>query len=203
MRNNYASSRTLPQLLAGLLIAILLAAASVVPALADGVANISVRAPHTSTVLDTTSVWTAVRVRTVLVTGLIVMGCVILHYEAFIGLNWVLGWLHTHRRRQRLLVIMLALIVLHIIEIWIFAAGFYWLLLDPMNGHIAGIETIHFFDEVYFSAVCYTTLGLGDLVPHGAIRLLTATESLVGFLLITWSASFTFFEMERYWRKER
>jgi len=30
---------------------------------------------------------------------------------------------------------------------------------------------------------------------------MTGTESLIGFLLITWSASFTFFEMERYWRK--
>jgi hypothetical protein len=55
-------------------------------------------------------------------------------------------------------------------------------------------------DSVYFSAVCYTTLGLGDIVPTGAIRFLVGTESLTGFVLITWSASFTFVEMERYWR---
>jgi len=197
LRNNNVSSYKLPQLLAGLLIVILLAAANAAPALADSVAN----APDTSAVLDAARVWTTVHVRTILVTGLIVIVCVVLHYEAFIGLNWVLGRVHTHRRRQRLLLTMLALIALHVVEIWIFAIGFYWLLLNPANGRIAGIEPIHFLDQVYFSAVCYTTLGLGDLVPHGAIRFLTGTESLIGFLLITWSASFTFFEMERQWKK--
>ena len=55
-------------------------------------------------------------------------------------------------------------------------------------------------DCVYFSAVCYTTLGLSDIAPIGAIRFLVGTETLAGFLIITWSASFTFVEMERYWR---
>ena len=57
-----------------------------------------------------------------------------------------------------------------------------------------------FLDSVYFSAVCYTTLGLGDIVPSGAIRFLVGTEALTGFVLITWSASFTFVEMQRFWR---
>lgn len=139
---------------------------------------------------------------TVIVTFLVVIACVTLHYEAFIGLTWLISHLHTHRRRLRILVMMLALIGLHVIEIWIFAAGYHVLLMDPANGRITGIEPLLFLDHVYFSAVCYTTLGLGDLVPHGSIRFLTGTEALVGFLLITWSASFTFFEMERYWKKE-
>ncbi len=203
MSNNHVSSHTLPQLIASLLILILLAAASVVPALADSAASTSVSAQDANSALDSARVWTTVHVRTMFVTGLIVIACVILHYEAFIGLNWVLSRVHTHRRRQRqrLLLMMLALIALHIVEIWIFAAGFHWLLLDPANGRITGIESAHFLDQVYFSTVCYTTLGLGDLIPHGAIRFMTGTESLIGFLLITWSASFTFFEMERYWRK--
>jgi hypothetical protein len=57
-----------------------------------------------------------------------------------------------------------------------------------------------FLDSIYFSAVCYTTLGLGDIIPAGAIRFLVGTETLTGFVLITWSASFTFVEMERFWR---
>jgi hypothetical protein len=48
--------------------------------------------------------------------------------------------------------------------------------------------------------VCYTTLGLGDVVPTGAVRFLAGVEALSGFVLITWSASFTFLEMERFWR---
>ena len=40
-----------------------------------------------------------------------------------------------------------------------------------------------------------------DLAPVGAVRFLSGTEALTGFVLITWSASFTYPEMERYWRQ--
>ncbi len=196
MRNNLFARRapTLP--VAGLCLVLLLAVLSTPPVLADSVA----RALDATNAPDAARIWTVVHIHTLFVTGFIVIACVILHYEAFIGLHWVLGRIHIHRRRRRLLLMMLSLIALHIVEIWIFAAGFYWLLLNPANGRIEGAESIYFLDQIYFSAVCYTTLGLGDLIPHGAIRFLTGTESLIGFLLITWSASFTFFEMERYWR---
>lgn len=196
MRNYSAFSDTPPPGLAGLLLVTLLMAANAVPALADTVASAPTAAPVFEGVF-----WTKAHVHTVLVTVAIVVACVILHYEAFIGLTAFLSRIHTHRHRQRLLIMMFALIVLHVIEIWIFAGGLYWLMLDPANGRIDGATPVYFLDQVYFSAVCYTTLGLGDLVPHGAIRFMTGMESLVGFLLITWSASFTFFEMERHWRK--
>jgi hypothetical protein len=57
-------------------------------------------------------------------------------------------------------------------------------------------------DQVYYSAVVYTTLGFGDVVPGGAIRFLTGVESVTGLVLITWSASFTFLEMQRYWGRD-
>jgi hypothetical protein len=57
--------------------------------------------------------------------------------------------------------------------------------------------------QVYFSAVVYSTLGLGDVLPHGTMRFMVGTEALTGFLLVTWSASFTFMEMERWWKRER
>ena len=46
----------------------------------------------------------------------------------------------------------------------------------------------------------YTTLGFGDLVPLGPIRHMTGSESVAGLVLITWSASFTFLEMQRFWK---
>jgi len=36
----------------------------------------------------------------------------------------------------------------------------------------------------------------------GALRYLTGIESLAGLLLITWSASFLYIEMVRYWEIE-
>ena len=59
---------------------------------------------------------------------------------------------------------------------------------------------MRFLDFVYVSATTYSTLGYGDLVPSGPLRLVFGTESLVGFLMITWSASFAYLEMQRYWR---
>lgn len=53
-------------------------------------------------------------------------------------------------------------------------------------------------DAIYLSALNYSTLGLGsDLAPVGAIRMLVAIESVLGLLMITWSASFTYFRVSR------
>ena len=55
-------------------------------------------------------------------------------------------------------------------------------------------------DAIYFSATTFTTLGYGDLAPVGPIRFLSGTAALTGLVLISWSASFTYLEMERFWR---
>ena len=34
----------------------------------------------------------------------------------------------------------------------------------------------------------------------GTIRFMVGTQSLVGFVLISWSAAFTYLEMDRFWR---
>jgi hypothetical protein len=52
---------------------------------------------------------------------------------------------------------------------------------------------------VYFSAETYTSLGYGDVVPHGDLRLLAGMEALNGLLLIGWTASYTYISMERLW----
>ncbi|MBM3373365.1 MAG: two pore domain potassium channel family protein, partial [Betaproteobacteria bacterium] len=43
-------------------------------------------------------------------------------------------------------------------------------------------------------------VGFGDVVPVGTIRFVAGMEALTGFLMIGWSASFTYLEMERFWR---
>jgi hypothetical protein len=131
--------------------------------------------------------------------------CVLLHYEVLNGLDRLMSRIHAHWRRPRLLVLMFSLILLHIVEIWIFGLAYWWLggdadrgMLQVLNGSEAGLP-----DYVYFSAVVYTTLGLGDLLPHGTMRFMVGTQALTGFLLVTWSASFTFMEMERWWKRGR
>ncbi len=137
----------------------------------------------------------------VIVTGFIVLSSVLLHYEVFSLLTRVLARLHVRIRRRRILLLIMGLLVLHVAEVWLFGIGYFLLLQDPSVGQIKGSGG-GLFDLVYFSAVVYTTLGLGDLVPAGAIRLVTGMEALTGFVLITWSASFTFLEMQRFWKND-
>jgi len=66
-------------------------------------------------------------------------------------------------------------------------------------GHLEGNFTGSLMDCVYFSFTTFTTLGFGDITPLGDLRYLVGIESLTGLVLITWTASFLFFEMQRFW----
>jgi len=133
---------------------------------------------------------------TVLVTVL----AVLLHYEAFLWLTRGLERFDRLSRRQRILVLVFSLLLLHVIEIWLFAACAWGLLAIDGTGVVYGNYVPAFLDFVYLSAVTFSTLGYGDLFPQGPIRFLYGTEGLTGFALITWSASLTFLEMQRHWR---
>jgi hypothetical protein len=102
-------------------------------------------------------------------------------------------------KRIGVLVVMLGLLVAHVLEILIFALGYIVMQYGLGLGHITGMSEGNLFDFIYFSSVVYTTVGFGDLLPVGAIRILTAAEGLAGLAMITWSASFTFLAMQRLW----
>jgi hypothetical protein len=135
----------------------------------------------------------------VLVTVAVVVACVVLHYEA---LSWLTGWLKriTLPPRRHILVLIFAILLFHVMEIWIFGLGYYYLISSEGHGALLASHAIGLLDCIYYSAVCFTTLGLGDVVPTGAVRFVTGMEALTGFVLLTWSASFTFVEMQRFWR---
>ena len=130
---------------------------------------------------------------------LIVVGCVLLHYESLSVLTGVLKRIRI-RPRPRILVMILSILAIHVAEIWIFGFGYWGLIQDPLHGALVASHPSGLLDTIYYSAVCYTTLGLGDLAPVGNIRFLTGMESLTGFVLIGWSVSFTYLEMDRFWR---
>lgn len=140
-----------------------------------------------------------INIAVVLLTVFAVMASALVHYEGLSWLNRVLARGGKAHRRVVLYAI-LAIIVLHIAEIWIFALTYHLLLLWPDAGHLSGTIGRSVLDHVYFSATVFTTVGFGDLSPSGPIRFLAGTEGLTGLVLIGWSASFTYIEMERLWR---
>ncbi|MEQ8164691.1 MAG: potassium channel family protein [Alphaproteobacteria bacterium] len=128
--------------------------------------------------------------------------CISIHYEALRRIWNFLPRMHGDPR-LRVVVVVLAATLAHFTEIGIYALAYYgaekFAAAGAFGGEIAGAFTGIWADYVYFSAVSYTTLGYGDIVPTGAMRLMAASESFVGLLTITWSASFTYLTMERFW----
>jgi ion channel len=127
--------------------------------------------------------------------------CVLLQYESLV-LVW--RWLSVHggHRRVKVFYGIVSVSLVHVAQIWIFGAMIFALLLWPACGSIAGPQNVDFLECLYLSAVSFSTVGFGDVAPVGAIRFLVAAESLSGLMLIAWSASFTYIEMEKFWRAE-
>lgn len=126
--------------------------------------------------------------------------CVLLHYEVLKLLSRALSRLQ-RLHRTRVLVLILGLFVAHVVEIWMYAYAYYAVDGRGGFGHLQGHMDEGWLDYVYFSFVTYATVGYGDILPVGPIRFLAAQEALSGVVLIAWSASFTFLEMQRFWRE--
>lgn len=124
--------------------------------------------------------------------------CIITHYE-LLRLTGLLIPRLTFVTRSKVLIVIGGVFLAHIVEICLFALG-YWLMLPyPDLGAIRGDFNGSPLDLFYFSITSYTTLGVGDLLPHGALRFVSGIEALVGFVLVGWSASFTYLTMEQFW----
>ncbi len=144
--------------------------------------------------------WTA-NLIVVLGTVLAVGASVLLHYE---GLSLLSQWLakrRDHHPRRKVLYGIFGVLSLHIVEIWIFGLTVWVLLMFANTGSVTGSEARSLLDAVYLSANTYTTVGFGDLAPVGPVRFIGGTMALTGLVLITWSASFTFLEMQSFWRR--
>ena len=139
---------------------------------------------------------------TVGVTAAALVICVVLHYEA---LRLISDRLPTPANNHRLrdVFLVLCLIGVHIIEIWVFGLAYYGLLQTDASGSLVGLDVVTIFDCVYYSAVVFTTLGFGDIVPEGPIRFMTGTEAAAGLTFITWSASYMILDMMKVWDDQR
>lgn len=133
-----------------------------------------------------------------LVNALIVALVVMIHYEALHWLTWCMPRLPVVHR-ARIAIGVLGALVAHAVEVWIFALAYYLLTTWFEWGSLGGNFNGTLLDCVYFSFTVFSTLGFGDIFPEGEIRYLVGIESLTGLVLITWTASFLYYEMQRNW----
>jgi hypothetical protein len=84
-----------------------------------------------------------------------------------------------YRRGAVILFTVFGLVLLHSLEIWVYAILFLGL------GQFQDLET-----ALYFSTASFSTIGYGDVVIDHQHRLVAAIEGANGFLLIGWSTAF-------------
>ena len=116
--------------------------------------------------------------------------CVIIHGVGLFTLRRVM---HSERAEERLdrmhalslhgtlftLFIVFALILVHFVEIWLFAF---------LYDFVGALR--HFDDALYVSTVSYTTIGAAQGSVAEPWRMVTAIEGLLGFILLGWSTAF-------------
>lgn len=140
---------------------------------------------------------------TLIVTAAVVSLCFFLHLAVLTRLAKTIY--HPERFPKRpLLLVIFTLFATHLVQVVLYALALSGL--DAAGyGRLTGATVggpEWFVDHLYFSIASYTTLGIGDILPQGDIRIMAGVEALNGLVLVAWSASFTYLAMERVWGKK-
>jgi uncharacterized protein YhhL (DUF1145 family) len=123
--------------------------------------------------------------------------CVMIHGVGLFSLGGALRSEATAERLQNVdplsprgaaftLLIVLAMFLLHGLEIFAFAMVFWQI------GAVTGFE-----DAVYYSTISYSTVGYHDTHMSTDWRMLGAIESVLGIFLLGWSTAFFFLMLGR------
>jgi len=136
-----------------------------------------------------------------IINGLLVSAAVVIHYEMLRLLSIVIPKLRV-KHRLRVIVGVFGSLIAHVVEVWMFGIAFYLMSNYGDFGYLTGNFDGSLLDCVYFSFTNYTTVGYGDIEPFGHLRFLAGLEGLTGLSLITWSASFMFMEMTKFWEDD-
>lgn len=95
----------------------------------------------------------------------------------------------THRA---VLTAFFGLLILHTLEILGWAAAHGVILETGWFGTLSGDYTGSIGDLIYFSGMTFVTLGFTQMETSGSIRLIVMMQSLGGFMILTWSATFIY-----------
>jgi hypothetical protein len=138
-------------------------------------------------------------------TLVLVILCVVLHYEAIRMLRQAGNWLHRQDawHRFHLSILVCGLLIAHVLEVMLFGWAYCGLIDGNGYGALVGGQAADIADCTYFSFTSYTSLGYGDLVPLGPLRFMAGMEALTGLVLIGWTASFMYLEMHSVWEREQ
>jgi Ion channel len=131
------------------------------------------------------------------ISGVLVVSSILIHYESLRLMSTFVPNLKV-AVRVKVLIVVIGCFFAHTLEVWLYAGAFL-LIFKTGLGSLKGQVDESFADFLYFSATSYSTMGIGDVYPTGALRLISGIEGINGLFLIAWSTSFTYFVMDRLW----
>jgi len=132
------------------------------------------------------------------VATLMVLLTVVIHGAGLLALGHLMEWMERTRGKSRIspvsgegavvaVLSALGLLVLHGIEIWLYALVY---------RVIGAVETVR--EAVYFSTIAYASIGFSDAAMAPEWKLLGALEGINGALLLGWSVAFFVTLMTRF-----
>lgn len=86
----------------------------------------------------------------------------------------------------------IVLIILHLIEVMVWAFAYYLL---PGEAGLNGFK-----EAAYFSIVTFTTLGYGDVTLNEHWQFLAGMEAMVGIAVFGLTTALSFAVVQKYWR---
>lgn len=128
---------------------------------------------------------------------MLILSCSAVFYEVLAHV-WVNLPRLDGRPRAQIILTILATFLAHTVAVWIFGLTYYALDHWFDFGTLAGNITHELLEYIYFSAVSYSSLGLGDVYPTGGLQLLVGVEAILGLIMIGWSVTFTYLVTEKY-----
>ena len=122
-------------------------------------------------------------------TGMIAL-CVVIHGMGLFTIQRAISGERMKERFEQLrplsvtgagftLMAVFAIIVIHFVEIWLFAF---------LYDYLGALHS--FSDALYFSTISYATIGYSDASIHEQWRMVAALEGVLGVILLGWSTAF-------------
>jgi ion channel len=138
-------------------------------------------------------------IATILISIALVLLTLCMHQAGLVFLTRAMP-MNARSSHPKLYLIMLGIFAIHIAEILLYALGYYVSINFFELGTLQGARGTGVLGYFYASAVFYTSLGFGDVLPNEHLRFIVGIEALNGLLLIAWSAAYMFAMMGRSWQ---
>ena len=100
--------------------------------------------------------------------------------------------------------LLVPIFICHFIAIWLYAFVIFFVGNYSKLGSLHGESIIvdhapSFIESLHYSAMVYTTVGFGDIIPTGILQFLAGAEALNGLVMIGWSVSLSYLAMQKFW----